>query len=150
MKQGLTEQYLLTTPPNGQVWHKAFLKVGPRAGSEPRHVRHSQKCLGPRQHSPKERRLRCQAINLAPPMRVKTWGKGPLRLEEINHPTQMSDSQLKKPLQEAGIDQAVFVVSPTKWESVTQGHFKGESECRTGAHTNPAAPKMPRTPSAFP
>ena len=40
-------------------------------------------------------------------MTVKAWGEGSLRLEEINHPTWMSDSQLKKPLPEAGVDQAL-------------------------------------------
>ena len=44
-------RYLMSTPPNGHVWHKAFL-VGPSAGPEPTHTRHFQKCLWPRRHSP--------------------------------------------------------------------------------------------------
>ena len=42
-----------------------------------------QKYLEPRRHSPQERRLRYQAINLTPPRRVKTWGDGTQRLEEL-------------------------------------------------------------------
>ena len=52
-------------------------KVGPCAGSEPTQARHFQKCFGPRRHSPKERHLRCQAINLTPLKRRKAWGNGP-------------------------------------------------------------------------
>ena len=95
MKQGLVRRYLLTSPPNGQVWHKAFFTVGAGAGLEPTRVWQSQKCLRPRRHSPKEGRLRRLAINLTPPKRVKDWGDGPLRLEEINHLTRMPDSLLK-------------------------------------------------------
>ena len=64
--------------------------MGPDAGPEPRGVRNSQKCLGSRRHS-----LRRQAINLTPQKKVKAWGAGPLRLEEINHPARMPDSLLK-------------------------------------------------------
>ena len=41
-----------------------------------------QKCLRPRWHSPKKEHLRCQAINLAPPRRVRAWGDSPLRLKD--------------------------------------------------------------------
>ena len=38
-------------------------------------------------------------------------GRPPPRLEEINHPTRMPDSQLKKPLHEAGANQALQLFS---------------------------------------
>ena len=102
----LIKRDLLTAPPNGQVWHKVFFKVGPGSEPELTRARRLQKCLGPRRHSPKEGHLRRPAINLTPPKRVKVWGDGSLKLEEINHPTRMPDSQLKKPLHEAGVNQA--------------------------------------------
>ena len=40
----------------------------------------------------------------------------------------------------------VFVLRPTNRTSMAQGFFK----CWAVAHTRPAFPKMPRTPSAFP
>ena len=42
--------------------------------TKPKHARHSQKSLWPRRHFPKKRRFRRQAINLAPPERVRAWG----------------------------------------------------------------------------
>ena len=132
--QSLIKRYLLTAPPNRQVWHNAFIKVSPGAGPKPTRARRLQKRFGPRRYSPKEGLLRRQAINLTPLKSVKAWGDGPLRLEEIYHPTRMPDSQLKKPLHEAGANQAVFVDRPTKRASVAQGHFKvgpgAESEPR--------------------
>ena len=118
--------------------------VGRRAGPWPRRVRQLQKCIGPRRYSPKEGCLRCHAINLTPPRRVKACEDGPLRLEEINHRTRMPNSQLKKPLHEAGIDEAVFVIRPTKRESVAQGLFKGGSRRRPGG---PDASDIPKNAS---
>ena len=70
--QSLIKQYLSSVPLTGRVWHKTFFKVVPGAGREPTRVQHSQKCLGPRRHSPKKGHLRRQAINLTSPRRVKT------------------------------------------------------------------------------
>ena len=56
---------------------QGLFKVGPGAGAGAQTRPAFLKCLGPRRHSPKERHLRRQAINLAPPMRVKAWGKAP-------------------------------------------------------------------------
>ena len=67
--RGWPSWYLSYAPPDGQVWHKTFLKVGPDT-----------------RHSSKEWCLRRQAISLTPPMRVKTWG--------VNYPTRMPDSVL--------------------------------------------------------
>ena len=36
-----------------------------------------QKCIEPRRHSPKKECLKCQAVNIAPPERVRAWGDGP-------------------------------------------------------------------------
>ena len=110
-KQWLIKWYSLTAPSNRQVWHKAFVKVGPDAGPEPRRSRRLQICLGPRRQSPKEWCLRRQAINLTPPKKVKACGDGLLRLVEINHPTRMLDSQLKKLLYKAGVNQAYQLLS---------------------------------------
>ena len=56
---------------------QGLFKVGPDAGPQPIRVRHCQKCLRRRQHSPSEGRLRCQAINLLPPRKgVKAWRDG--------------------------------------------------------------------------
>ena len=113
-RQSLIKRYLLTLPPNRQVWHKSFFKVGPGAGSELTRARRLQKCHGPRRHSPKEGRLRRQAINLAPPMRVKDWEDSPLRLEEINHPTRMPDSQLKSLCTKQGL---IKLSSYSQWDT---------------------------------
>ena len=78
-------------PSSIQVWHKAFFRWVRAHSHTPTHVRQSQKCW----HFPKEGCLKCQAINLTPPMKVKAWGDGPLRLEELNHLTRMPDSPLK-------------------------------------------------------
>ena len=67
--------YLLYVLPTG-VWHKVFLTVDPGA----RHL--LQKWLGPRRHSPKMGRPKCQAINLASPKRIRARVRDvPLRLE---------------------------------------------------------------------
>ena len=42
------QRYLLHAPPNGQVRHKAFLKVSPGTGPEPTRARHFRKYLEPR------------------------------------------------------------------------------------------------------
>ena len=34
-KQGSIKRYLLTTPPNGQMWHKVFFKVVQAQGQSP-------------------------------------------------------------------------------------------------------------------
>ena len=77
VSRGSGQRYWLRAPPNGQVRHKAFLKVGPGVWPEPTRARHFQKYLGPCRHSPKEGRLRRQAINLTPPKKVKAWGTDP-------------------------------------------------------------------------
>ena len=102
-KQGLIKLYLLTAPPNGQVWHKAFF-----GGSGRRAVAQTRPTFPkmPRATSafPREGH---QVINLTPLKRVKVWGDGPLRLEEINNPTRMPDSlNAEKPLHDARVDQA--------------------------------------------
>ena len=60
---------------------------GSGAGPKSTCGRRFQKCLGPRRHSPKKGRLRRQAINLTTPRRVKAWGDGPLRLEDVSQGT---------------------------------------------------------------
>ena len=73
-----------------QVWFKSFFIVGTRH----RTIAHTHlkvlkmSCL----HSPKKRHPKRQAINLAPPERVRTWGEGkPTRFKDagISHETQM-------------------------------------------------------------
>ena len=44
-------RYLLYAPLNVQVWHKAFLLVGPGTELEPKHAWHGQKYFQLRQHS---------------------------------------------------------------------------------------------------
>ena len=61
-------------PTNRASLAQGLFKVGPGAGPELRHARRLQKCLKPRRHFPKKRRLRPQGINLTPSMRVRTWG----------------------------------------------------------------------------
>ena len=46
------QRYLLTAPPNGQVWHKAFLWWIRAQGRSPHAPGICQKCLRPRLHSP--------------------------------------------------------------------------------------------------
>ena len=68
--------YLSTAPPSGWVVQRPF-KVGLGAGPEPRHALHFPKYLRLNRHSPKERYLRRQAINLTAVKRVKTLGDAP-------------------------------------------------------------------------
>ena len=68
--------------------------MGQGAGPKPTRLQQSQIFLGSRRHSRKEGCLKPQAINVTHPRRVKTWRNGSLRLEEIYHPTRMSDSLL--------------------------------------------------------
>ena len=70
--------YLSSVPSTGRVWHK--IRAQGRS-----HAKHFQKFRGLRRYSPKEGRLRCQAINLTSQKRVKAWGDGPLRPEESTH-----------------------------------------------------------------
>ena len=75
------EYYSICRAPNqtSKCSANVFSKMGP--GAEP-YLRHTQKCLGPCQHSPKKEHLMRQAINLAHPRRFRAWGDGLLRLEE--------------------------------------------------------------------
>ena len=73
--------YLSSAPHNAQEWHKAFLKWS-RCRAVAKIHPAFPKYLGHRQHSPMKGRLRCQAINLTHPRRVKGKRNSPLRLEE--------------------------------------------------------------------
>ena len=66
--------YLSYVPPTEQVWHKAFLKTCPGAGSKPTHSRQLQKCLDSHRHSLKNRHLRRLAITPTLPEKVRDWG----------------------------------------------------------------------------
>ncbi len=74
--------YLLTAPPYGQVWHKAFFWWVRTQGRSPHAPGISQKCLRPRWHSPYYRRLRRRAMNATSQKGVKAWGDGSLRPKE--------------------------------------------------------------------
>ena len=58
-------RYLTNVPPDGRVWHRAFLDgYSCRAVAQIRPT--ASKCLGPHRHSPKKRHLKHKAINLTP------------------------------------------------------------------------------------
>ena len=109
-KQGLIKRYLMNVPPDGRVWHKAFFKWvwvqgrGPDASSSSKNASNTVSIP----------LFRCQVINLTPPMWVKTWGDGPLRFEEINHPAQMPDSLLSSLCTKQGL---IKVYSYSQWEA---------------------------------
>ena len=68
------QRYLSSIPPTGRVWHKAFLRWVWAQGR-------SADALGIPKNASKKGHLRCQAINLTPPRRVKAQGDAPLKLE---------------------------------------------------------------------
>ena len=81
--------YLSNTPHTREGGIRLFLDWEPGTGAQSKHGWWFQKCLRPRRHSPKKRRLRCQVINLAPQEKLENWGNGPLRLkvlpQELTH-----------------------------------------------------------------
>ena len=97
--------------------------VGPAQGRSPHASGSPKKAFGP-VGPPKEGSLGHQAINLTSPRRVKTWGGGPLRPEEINRPAQMPDSLLIRLYTKQRLIEQVFVIRPTKRTSVAQGLFE--------------------------
>ena len=124
---------MFSVPPTGRVWHKAFLKVNSGAGPQPRQTQYSPKCLGPHGHSPKKSRLRCHAINLTPPKRVKACLDAPLKLEvcpERRHtrpdPCRWYHGPPKRDPSTgfSWLKSTVFVLRPTDRMSVAQGLFK--------------------------
>ena len=79
---GLSNQrYLSTIPSTGRVWHKAFFMVDQGTGPLPRCTWQLQKCLGLRRHSAKKGGPQTPGDKSTPPMSVRAWEDGPLRLE---------------------------------------------------------------------
>ena len=54
---------------------------------------------------------------------LKPRGTASLRLEEINPPARMPDSLLKKPLNDVGVNQAIFDERPTRQTSAAKCLF---------------------------
>ena len=121
-----------------------LFKVGLGTGQQPTCAQHFQKYL------------RHQAINQAPPKRVKAGRDGPLRLEEkSSDETNPSRSVplLPRPTKVCPINWILLSYSnssicPPAHQPV-QGLFKGGFGCRAIAQMCPAFPKLPRAPSAF-
>ena len=65
--------YLSRSPPNGRIRHKAVFRMDPDAGTQPRHARRLQKCLGLRQHLTKKVRLWRRAITPPGELSLEWW-----------------------------------------------------------------------------
>ena len=66
----------------GECGTRPFLRWVQAKGRSPDTQTHPEKYIRPHRHSAIKERFRRQAINLAPPRRVRAWGDGLLRLEE--------------------------------------------------------------------
>ena len=122
------QRYFSTVPPSEQEWHKAFLRWVRAQGCRPDSPGSSKKCLGPYRHSPEKGCLRCQAINLNLPRRVKAWLDCPLRLElcpMTTHPTR-SVLLTSRPAEVCPINliQLTDISSETETPSDQQKYFR--------------------------
>ena len=113
----------------GGSWHRSVAQTRPAA-------------LKMSRHSTKKGPFRRQAINLAPPRRVKAWRDSPLRLEEINRPAR-TPVCWQASVRSKGWSSWYFSYAPPSvqvWHKI----FLGGSGHWNEAHTRPAALKCLR------
>ena len=146
--------HLSYAPPTGRVQHKAFFKVCLGTGPLLRHVRWLPKYLGLRRHSSKKGRLSGQAINLAPPRRVRTWGDSFMKVGLPRQPRQAASSGSLDRVKRGHQRQLTcFSYLPSTSPNGRVRHkafFSSGFRHRAVDQIRSAAPKMHQVPSAFP
>ena len=151
---------MLHIPPNRQVWHKAFFLVG----SGRRVVAHTHPAwlkmptassafplLGV-PHTPGNKPNPAEggkSLGGQPPDEISSCLN---MLSQIYAAASTAGQSVTQQVEKCSVitAAAVFVDRPTQRASMAQGLFYGGSGRRAVAHTRPAFPKMPMTPSAFP